>query len=74
MGNHRKINRAKLRGKPLDEDCKRAITTTHEYGADDNRVHCFGLYANWSNCEIDEKCLKCGAYVDNSSPLLKREV
>ena len=26
------INRAKLRGKPLDSDCKRANRTTHEYG------------------------------------------
>ena len=26
------INRAKLRGKPLDSDCKQAHRTTHEYG------------------------------------------
>lgn len=26
--------RATVRGKPLDEDCKKAIITTHEYGPD----------------------------------------
>lgn len=30
------INRAKLRGKPLDGDCKRANRTTHEYGEKDD--------------------------------------
>ena len=38
------ISRAKLRGYKLDEDCKRANTTTHEYGLEDDRVFCRGLY------------------------------
>lgn len=29
------ISRAKLRGRKLDEDCKRACTSTNEYGPDD---------------------------------------
>lgn len=35
------ISRAKIRGKKLDEDCKRACTSTNEYGPDDDRVFCF---------------------------------
>lgn len=63
-----KIDRAKLRGKPLDEDCKRARQTTHEYGLRDNRVYCYGLY----DCSTDwialEKCRECMAFVDNAEP------
>lgn len=36
----KKVNRAKLRGKPLDSDCKTAHTSTGEYGNDDRRVFC----------------------------------
>ena len=28
------ISRAKLRGKPLDSDCKQAYRATHEYGGE----------------------------------------
>lgn len=63
------IDRAKLRGKPLDEDCHRAHRTSHEYGIKDDRVFCYGLYAENSVYDIAEKCLKCGAYVDNAEPL-----
>ena len=59
-----KTNRAVLRGRQLDEDCKKANTTTHEMGKDDNRVFCHGLYAcNGMSDDIDKKCLSCGAYV-----------
>lgn len=37
------ISRAKLRGKALDNDCKTAHITSHEYGLDDDRVFCYGL-------------------------------
>ena len=61
-----KTSRAKLRGKPLDDDCKKANTTTHEMGMKDNRVFCYGLYACGGMSEdIDRKCLSCGAYVFN---------
>ena len=63
------INRAKLRGKPLDEDCKFAHRTTHEYGIKDDRVFCYGLYKDMSDWAIREECRKCGAYVDNAEPL-----
>ena len=65
----KRINRAVLRGKLLDNDCKRANRTTHEYGMKDNRVFCLGLYAEMSDWEIQEKCQQCGAFVDNAEPL-----
>ena len=63
------ISRAKLRGKPLDSDCNRAHRTTHEYGVEDDRVYCYGLYEDTSDWKIREKCRECGAYVDNAKPL-----
>ena len=62
------INRAKLRGKPLDEDCKRANTSRHEYGEKDDRLFCFGLYGDMNN-DIQPKCIRCKAYVGNAEPL-----
>ena len=68
----RKISRAELRGKPLEPECKKANTTTNEYGKDDNRVYCYGLFQNnihgfgsW----IADCCRNCKAYVENSTPL-----
>lgn len=61
------ISREKLRGKKLDKDCKKAYTTSHEYGLDDDRVFCLGLI-DLSNDELLEKCEICKAYVDNSEP------
>lgn len=59
-----RTSRASLRGKPLDEDCKKANTTTHEMGTNDKRVFCYGLYACGGMSEdIDRKCLSCRAYV-----------
>lgn len=63
------ISRAKLKGKPLDSDCKRANITTHEYGIEDDRVYCYGLYEDMIDWEIRKKCIECGAYVDNATPL-----
>ena len=67
------INRAKLRGKPLDSDCKRANRTTHEYGPEDDRVYCYGLYEDMSDWMILKKCRECGAFVDNAKPYGKEE-
>lgn len=64
----KKVNRAMLRGKPLDEDCKSANRTTGEYGNDDRRVFCYG----YTDCETEEtltKCKECGAFVYNAKPL-----
>ncbi len=67
----KKISRAKLRGKPLEPYCKKARTTTHEYGLEDNRVYCYGLYQNQINGTYDgiaECCRKCKACIDNATP------
>ena len=58
-----RINRAQLREKPLDADCKKAHTTSHELGDWDERVFCYGI----ADCMTDEplkKCKLCGAFVD----------
>lgn len=62
------VSRAKLRGKKLDEDCKRACTSTNEYGPDDDRVFCYGL-VDYSTDELIEKCKNCKALVWNATPL-----
>lgn len=61
------ISRAKLRGKKLDEDCKRTCTSSHEYGSDDDRVFCYGL-VDYSTDELLDKCKNCKAYVFNATP------
>lgn len=63
----KRVNRAQLRGKPLDEDCKRTYRTSHQYGSDDNRVFCYGL-RNMFDDRLLRKCRECGAHVDNAEP------
>lgn len=63
------IIRARLRGKPLDSDCKKAHRTTHECGMKDDRVYCYSLLEDMSDWQIREKCRECGAYIDNITPL-----
>ena len=62
------INRAKLRGKPLDSDCKKAYITRHEYGLDDPRRFCFGLCDPAKCYDTLPKCVECKAYVGNAEP------
>lgn len=62
----RGIDRAQLRGKELDEDCRRAHVTRHEYGPGDNRVFCHGL--EWQPGSYEEKCTACPAFVWNAAP------
>lgn len=69
----KKITRAELRGKPLDKECYRANRTTNECGKKDNRVFCFGLYAEFSDCDICEKCLNCKAYIGNATPFKEKK-
>lgn len=61
-------DRAKLRGKPLDTDCRKAMRTSREYGLQDTRVFCYGLYKEMSDCEVQHKCRECGAYYVNAEP------
>ena len=61
------INRAKLRGKPLDADCKRAHTSRYEYGLEDDRVFCFGIIDCKESIFLP-KCMRCRAFVNNAEP------
>lgn len=67
------IDRATVRGKPLDEDCYRANRATNEYGENDDRVFCYGLYKEQSVTDICDKCLKCKAFVNNAEPPTESE-
>ena len=66
------ISRAKIRGKKLDEDCKRANISTNEYGPDDDRVFCYGL-VDCSTDELIEKCKNCKALAYNATPPEERK-
>ena len=61
------INRAKLRGTKLDEDCKIAKTTT-EY----DLCVCYGLIDNAENLLL--KCKKCKALVWNAEELIVKRM
>lgn len=60
------INRAKLRGTKLDEDCKIAKITT-----ENDLCVCYGLIDNAEN--LLEKCKKCKALVWNAEELIINE-
>lgn len=62
------MNRAKLRGEPLEEFCKKARRATNEYGLDDKRIFCYGLLDLATDDYLDE-CKICGAFVYNAEPL-----
>lgn len=61
------INRAQLRGEPLDPMCKRARTSRHEFGPQDKRVFCYGLYDCMTE-EMIQSCKDCKALIDNAEP------
>ena len=67
----KRVTRAELRGKKLDDDCKRAYTSSNEFGEDDNRVLCHGLYDIESDCILD-KGLSCGAFACKAKPLAEK--
>ena len=64
----KRVSRAQLRRRPLDLLCKKAHTTTNEYGPEDKRVFCYGFICQM-NDEPEELCAVCGAYVKNETPL-----
>jgi hypothetical protein len=61
-----KATRAQLRGAMLLPDCYRARITKHEFGPDDERCFCHGLFRDGYNIE---ECYACGAFVNNAKPL-----
>ena len=62
------ISRAKLRGKKLDKDCKKAHT---EHDLYHDKMFCLGLI-DLSNDELLEKCKICKANVENAESLENR--
>ena len=62
------VSRAILRGEKLDDDCRKASITTNEYEPQDNRLFCYGL-VDCSTESYLEKCINCGAFIDNAKPL-----
>ncbi len=64
----KRISRAKLRGKPLDKDCKKANRTTNEWGPEDNRVFCYGLI-DYTTESFLPKCRECKANVIYAEPM-----
>ena len=59
------INRAQLRGTKLDEDCKRANTTTEA-----DLCVCYGLQDNADN--LLQKCKKCKALEQSSGEVARQ--
>ena len=66
------ITRERIIGHSLDQECKKALTTANEYGANDNRIFCYGLYKEQSVTEIRDECINCKAFVNNVEPLINR--
>lgn len=63
----KRVTRAQLRGKPLEPICKKAHTTTHEYGLNDKRVFCCGVWGSMTD-EPTEYCKVCKAFINNETP------
>ena len=64
----KRVSRAQLRGKPLDDDCRIAGISKHECGPDDQRCFCYGLKDMMTDDLVD-KCWDCPAYAMNATPL-----
>ncbi len=62
------ISRAKMCGRKLDDDCKKAGILRHEFGLHDLRCFCYGLIDD-STEDYLKKCINCGAFTDNAKPL-----
>lgn len=63
----KRITRKQMRGKPLNPLCRKAHTTTNEYGLDDKRVFCCGIWEPMTD-EPVEMCRVCKAFVQNGEP------
>lgn len=54
------------------EECYRAKVSTHEYGPNDDRNFCYGLYSKMFDDYLDE-CWKCGSFCLNAKPIEKED-
>lgn len=65
----KRVTRSQLRGKPLDEDCKKyGRSESGQFGPDDFRCFCSGIW-NRMYEDYERKCVTCPAWVSNSTPL-----
>ena len=62
------INRAELRGKPLERNCYGVHTTKHEFGKNDNRIFCYGIVDSMTD-ELLPQCKECRAMIDYAEPM-----
>ena len=64
----KRVTRATLRGKPLDDDCRKyGRTDPGQYGEADKRCFCTGIL-NLMREDLEDKCRACGAYGGNAEP------
>lgn len=64
----KRVSRSQLRGKPLDDDCKKAEISKYESGPADNRCFCYGLIDLSTEVPLD-KCMECEAFARNATLL-----
>ena len=58
----KRITRATLRGKPLDEDCKKyGRSNSGQFGVWDKRCFCTGIW-NKMYEDFEQKCYMCSAW------------
>lgn len=70
----KRITRAQLRGKPLDEDCKKyGRSNSGQCGSWDKRCFCTGIW-NRMYDEFERKCLTCPAWDNNADAIEESEV
>ena len=63
----KRVSRARLRGERLEPMCKKAHTTTNEYGLNDKRVFCCGIWEPATGGPT-QTCQMCAAFVWNATP------
>lgn len=64
----KRVSRAQLRGKPLDEDCRRyGRPDPYQYGWFDKRCFCTGIWNNMYD-DFEKKCQECSAWGGNAVP------
>lgn len=63
----KRVSRAQMRGQPLEPICKKAHTTTNEYGLADKRVFCCGIWEAMTDDPL-ETCRVCKAFIQNEEP------
>lgn len=64
----KRVSRATLRGKPLDDDCRKyGRPDAYQYGADDRRCFCTGIWDRMHE-DFEPKCRDCSAWNGNAEP------